>query len=83
MKKINLIFFLVFCFGHSKAQDSTLLEQRIPKWAFDVISRSEMMKSYEISDEINPFYLEADFNGDDEIDIALFIRDKYSDQNGF
>ena len=59
-----------------------LLQKRIPEWARKVVGNSEIMKNYEILDNINPFYLEADFNADELVDIVFYVKGKLSKKNG-
>lgn len=73
---------------HVSAQESTktereiLLEKRIPAWVKPVIERAKLYDSYYISDTINPFYLEGDFNGDRQEDIAFYIVSKIDGKAG-
>lgn len=66
------------------AQDSTLtlMEERIPEWARKVLNNSEIMTNYEVIDSVNPFYLEADFTGDDLADIVFMVKSKSTNQMG-
>lgn len=65
-----------------KLNKETLLEKRIPAWVKPIISKAEWCNKYSISDTINPFYLEADFNGDKQVDVALFIINKENNKAG-
>ena len=87
MKKI---FFILICFSNTsffaqeleKSKEERLLASRIPEWVLPIIEKNGLEKLYIISDTINPFYLEADFNGDKEVDIALFMVNKESGKSG-
>lgn len=65
-----------------RSEKQALLEKRIPAWAKPVISKAEIKDNYSISDTINPFYLEADFNGDKLEDIAFYIISKVDGKAG-
>jgi hypothetical protein len=59
-----------------------LLAKRIPEWVKPIITKAGIADTYEISDTINPFYLEGDFNGDKQEDIAFFIVNKLDGKAG-
>ena len=88
MKTKLFIFLTMVLARNAAAQENTkserqmLLEKRIPAWVKPVIERAGINESYYISDTINPFYLEADFNGDRVEDIALRIVNKTDGKNG-
>ncbi len=65
----------------TKTEKELLLEKRIPDWVKPVLAKSDL-KNYTISDTINPFYLEADFNGDKFEDIAFYIISKTDGKSG-
>lgn len=66
----------------TKTEKEILLEKRIPEWVKPVIAKAEIEKTYTISDTINPFYLEADFNGDKQEDIAFYVINKLDGKSG-
>ena len=59
--------------------------ERLPKWLLmsNVINELTLNKSYKIENRLNPLYLEADFNGDGNLDIAVPIFEKNTDKKGF
>ncbi len=57
------------------------LPERILK--LDFINNLKLEKGYKIENRMNPIYLEADFNGDGNIDIALPIRQAKTEKLGF
>jgi len=59
-----------------------VLEQRTPDWALTSLDKLDVPKKYKISDFVNPFYLEEDFNGDSYLDIALLIENKETTHKG-
>jgi hypothetical protein len=86
MKTTQLLFVLLLSAFSLRAQDSlpapTLLDKRIPAWVKPVIEKSEVAQNYRIIDQINPFYLEADFTGDKLDDIAFFVESKFDGKKG-
>lgn len=86
--RLLLIFTAIFLSISVSAQENTLsekeilLEKRIPDWVKPVIKKANLMDTYIISDTINPFYLEADFNGDKFEDIAFYIISKTDGKSG-
>ncbi|MDX2362266.1 MAG: hypothetical protein QNK23_15775 [Crocinitomicaceae bacterium] len=85
-KLFGLAIFISLSFNFLvSAQDSAELapmEDRIPAWAQAVIEKSALIKGYTILEKYNPFYLEADFNGDEIIDIAFMIENKIGGKQG-
>ncbi|MCB0506215.1 MAG: hypothetical protein KDC58_12055 [Cyclobacteriaceae bacterium] len=60
-----------------------LLQQQLPNWTKEELSNSDFENTYLLSEFINPFYLEADFNGDSKMDIAIAIENKSDHKKGF
>ena len=89
MKKITLPLILcIFAYSTllsqeiSKSPKEKLLEDRIPEWVVPIIEKNKLSSTYIISDTINPFYLEADFNGDKQNDIAIYVVNKENKKAG-
>jgi hypothetical protein len=87
--KVKLLLSAVVCCTllHVAAQENaadkqSLLEKRVPAWVKPVIAQAGITDTYQISDTINPFYLEGDFNGDKQEDIAFFIVNKQDGKAG-
>jgi len=57
-------------------------EQNIPRRVSRIFSMKRLDQTYEFSFSINPFYLRGDFNGDAKFDIAVLIKEKYSQKSG-
>ena len=68
--------------SQEEGYDHYLLKASLPKWAIKGISNLEANRVYRISDFINPFYFEGDFNGDDNLDIAVAIVEKKTNKTG-
>ena len=62
--------------------DTWLLEQKLPEWFVKSFKMLRLEASYKLSDFINPFYIEADFNGDNKTDIAVVIEQVASKKKG-
>lgn len=80
-KIVGLALFCALWFTGSAQIDSTLM-LNIPYWVRSVLEKSELVQKHIILDEFNPFYLEADFNGDKETDIAFFVENKIDHSKG-
>ena len=74
----------LFIFFHltTFAQIDSLSLKRIPEWVKHVVQESALMENYELDVTRNPFYLEADLNGDELIDIAFFVKSKVEGKTG-
>ena len=62
-------------------KDITLKEQ-LPKWATNMMDIYEYEKAYVISDYLEPFKLEYDFNRDILLDVAVLIEEKTTGKKG-
>lgn len=67
-------------FAQDQAYDLWLLHQRLPDWAEKVFRQN--VSDYELSDFVNPFYLEGDFNGDSAIDIVIAVQNNDNQKKG-
>jgi hypothetical protein len=86
MKKIFGIVLLTGLLIESNAQTLTFtdfkLRESLPDW---VMYKSEQIKTerdVSVDGTLNPFYLEADFNGDSIFDVALFVKEKTTNKKG-
>jgi len=61
------------------------IEERLPDWFIEtgLLNGLQIGNQYEFDNRLNPLYLEADFNGDDNLDIAIPIRQTKSGKVGF
>ncbi|MGB4847662.1 MAG: hypothetical protein WBP41_07060, partial [Saprospiraceae bacterium] len=71
----------VLLFGQSMVENSSLING-LPNWAIEIIRSDKVSDTYQISDFLNPFYLEDDFDGDDKTDIAVLITEKQTGKKG-
>lgn len=81
---VSIAFFWISgLFQHSIAQvDSLLIQNNIPNWVKPVLEKSEMAQKHQILTDFNPFYFEADFTGDNQVDIAFFVENKIDKTKG-
>ena len=47
-----------------------------------LIEKTKLESNYDICERMNPIYLEADFNGDNKLDIAIWIEEKSTHKQG-
>lgn len=87
---VNRIFALLIgiiltlsTYGQTPETNEWILRQKLPDWFNFSFNKLKLNSSYKISDYINPFYLEADFNGDNTLDIAVAIEQKETNKKGF
>lgn len=89
MKNITISLFLVSSLFSPGALAQTgdynlwLLQQRLPDWTEELLSDDKFKIDYHLSTFINPFYLEADFNADGNLDIVVAIERKKDGKKGF
>lgn len=80
MKFLCIVF--LFVASIVKAQiDSTFLA-KTPDWARGTIQTNELFTTYQIKTDINPFYLEEDLDGDDKVDLVLWVRNRSVNMEG-
>ena len=53
-----------------------------PLWVIDLVEKKNFDKKYKFISRLNPFYLRGDFNGDNKLDIAVFIEELSSKKQG-
>jgi hypothetical protein len=61
---------------HAQSQTAGALVQTndIPESVQTAITNGSLGKKYEVSFNLNPFYLRGDFNGDGKIDVAALVK---------
>lgn len=83
MRTCITICLFLFCFrSGAKAQIDSVLTLNMPSWALEAYTSNPIMANYELINKVNPFYLEEDFNGDDKVDIVVWVKNKLSKQHG-
>ncbi|HET9277706.1 MAG TPA: hypothetical protein VFN95_05955 [Flavitalea sp.] len=87
MRKLHASVTLIFCASIIHAQSTEnktwLLREKLPEWSATALKSLKVESSYTLSDFINPYYLEADFNGDNKIDIAIAVEQVRTKKKGF
>jgi len=66
----------------SAAPDGTTPSPGIAEVIDRAIAKQPLAKKYEISHQINPFYLRGDLNGDGKIDVAVLVRQRATGKIG-
>ena len=82
---INLISPLVMLLLATTAFCQTKYDPkyRLPEWVMLKFDHDTTINSkYKISEYLNPFYLEADFDGDSSMDIAIAIQERGKNYKG-
>ncbi|MFN8432352.1 MAG: hypothetical protein U0V04_20405 [Spirosomataceae bacterium] len=72
---LMIVSLLTFNLSHSQ----TLA---LPKWFYDSFKSKGMEKKYSIAAFLKPSFLQADFNGDSALDIALPVFEKATKRKG-
>lgn len=85
MRILTILLFLTYLTANGQTDEYKywVLTQRLPNWAILRLNDLKIDDNYKISDYMNPFYLEADFDGDNKLDIAITIIEKNSNKKGF
>ena len=61
------------------------VRERLPTWflGFGMLDGLVFKEDYEFDNRLNPLYLEADFNGDGQLDLAIPIKEIATQKVGF
>lgn len=81
---------MLFCSisGISQENDNQTefyIQSRLPEWIleYNLFDGLTFQEDYIFDNRLNPLYLEADFNGDGNLDIAIPIKQKKNENVGF
>jgi hypothetical protein len=66
----------------SPAPGETVHPHDIPELLDRAITNGSLAKNYDVSFQMNPFYLRGDFNGDGKIDIAVLVKQRSTGKFG-
>jgi hypothetical protein len=66
----------------AQASQAVAQQDDIPEAISRVIANGLLAKNYDISFQLNPFYLRADFNGDGKTDTAVLVKQRLSGKIG-
>ena len=58
------------------------LASNLPRAFTDYLHSARGLDLYALEAQMNPFYLQGDFNGDGSTDTAIFVREKQSTKRG-
>jgi len=87
MKRIifisSFLFILTSSLYSQKIEFSDFdLEENLPNWIMIEINDLKINKKLKVDRHLNPYYLESDFNGDNHLDIALFVINLDNNKKG-
>ena len=68
--------------GQQDEANTWLLQQKLPDWTTTTLKKLKLDSLYKLSDFINPFYIEADFDGDNKSDIAVATEQTKTKKKG-
>ena len=75
----------LFAAGAAGAQapaDQTLIRESLPAWGRRVLNAPPFAAQYILESRLNPFFQQADFDGDGKLDLAVLIVEKGSGKHG-
>jgi hypothetical protein len=92
MKKRTTILLLtiatITCWGQTKEQKEKenylkfVFESNLPDNLYHFYNQEKIRTTYKINQEINPFYLRGDFDGDKKADYALAVIESKTNKKG-
>lgn len=56
--------------------------ENIPSWVNGIFKEKGLDTAFSFSFHINPFYLQGDFNGDGQIDVAILVKRRADESKG-
>ena len=84
MKKLFYVLILLLtvklCNAQTLDYENLLLRENMPDWM--LFNKINLDKDLIVDNSVNPFYLEADLNGDRNLDIALIVKEKSTNKKG-
>lgn len=69
-------------FGANGKEFSFVTDSSIPPHVKESYKQSGLAREYIFSTQINPFYIQGDFNGDGRLDCAILVKQKTSGKLG-
>jgi hypothetical protein len=85
LRYLQLFLALIFTFSLSEASETKLsfvMESSIPPHVVETLEKAGLMEKYVFTAQINPFYVQGDFNGDGRLDCAILVKQKSSGKIG-
>lgn len=71
--------------NEGKSSSEINFQQILPEWFLktEMLNGNDFQKEYQLDGRLNPNFLEADFNGDGNIDLAIPIKQVKTEKLGF
>lgn len=76
----SLVFRLAWAANNDTADFVALAS--VPPQALEALNKPTVASQYAISTQLNPFYVQGDFDGDGKLDCAILVRNKASGKLG-
>jgi hypothetical protein len=73
---------LLFSIHWMPPPDTASWRWNLPSWCRAAVERAESQKRVALSDRLNPYYLQGDFDGDGKLDLAVLVRGSESGKAG-
>ena len=70
---VILLFLLMPTFSQKLEFQDFELRENLPRWIMFDIEKVNIKDSLVVNRDLNPYFLEADFSGDGQLDIALSV----------
>ena len=83
--RCTLLLFSIYCSASLSAESGDIdfaLASSLPRAFWDNLTASKGHEGYALSAWLNPFYLQGDFNGDEQIDFAVLAEEKSTGKRG-
>ncbi|GCC53721.1 hypothetical protein SanaruYs_39690 [Chryseotalea sanaruensis] len=78
----------ITCWGQTNEQKEKedrlqfVFDSNLPDDLYDFYNQEKIRTSYKVDQDLNPFYLRGDFDGDKKIDYALAVIESTTDKKG-
>jgi hypothetical protein len=81
--RLFIVAALLLGAGTASGAEPTWQElQNLPSWASPVFGEQRFASTYALTTRINPYFLQGDFNGDGQLDVAVLVQLKRTMQQG-
>jgi hypothetical protein len=79
---VILLFLLMPTFSQKLEFQDFELRENLPRWIMFDIEKVNIKDSLVVNRDLNPYFLEADFSGDGQLDIALSVSNIINNKRG-
>jgi hypothetical protein len=79
---LEIIVFFLAASASAQMPDGATQLYNVPETIERAISKGPLAKDYEVSFDVNPFYLRGDFNDDGEVDVAVLVKQRSTGKVG-